>query len=287
MKPEVTIIVIAHNEEKYISKSINSILGQYFKNFELIVVDDCSTDRTFDEIISINDKRLVVIRNEAQLGPVESRNRGIRQAKGKYLFFTDGDCYPHSNWLLEGLKTFRNFKCVGVEGKIIMNTETGVISEKIVRNLEGDEYMTGNVAYRKDILDKIGGFNEEFADYYEDREIAFRASKYGKIIFNRRMVVEHQLKRWSMWGYMLNARKVKGIILLYKRYKWSHYIWLSIVKPRELGLIIFPPFLLVPIFQGRVKSFFDLLLLPLLYIRSIYMRLIIWKTAFKERVFLI
>ncbi|MBI2558012.1 glycosyltransferase family 2 protein [Candidatus Woesearchaeota archaeon] len=287
MKPKITIITIAHNEEQYIDKSIQSILNQNFKNFELIVVDDHSTDKTFDKIVSINDKRLIVIRNEAQLGPVESRNRGIKQSKGEYIFFTDGDCYPHPDWLSEGLKAFRKFKCVGVEGKIIMNAETGAISEKIVRNITGGEYMTGNVAYRKDILDRIGGFNEEFADYYEDREIALRVLSYGKIIFNKDMIVEHQLKKWNISGFMLNARKVKGIILLYKRYRWSHYIWLRIIKPRELWLAFFPPFMLVPIFQGRVRSFFDLLFLPLFYIRSIYMRLIIWKTAFKERVFLV
>ena len=287
MKPEITVVVVANNEERYIDKSIHSILEQDFKNFEVIVVDDHSTDQTFDKIISINDQRLIIIRNETQLGPVESRNRGIRQSKGDYIFFTDGDCYPNNNWLSEGIKTFKLYKCVGVEGKIVMNAESRELSDKIVKNLSGDEYMTGNVAYRKNILNKIGSFNYEFTDYYEDREIALRMLVYGKIVFNKNMIVQHQIKKWTIKGFIINARKVKGLILLYKRYKWSHYIWLRIIKPKELLVILFPPSILIPLFQGRVKSFMDLLFLPLIYIRAIYMRLIIWKTAFKERVFLI
>ena len=218
---------------------------------------------------------------------MESRTRGIRVSKGKYIFFTDGDCYPATNWIEEGLNTFQGFSCIGVEGKIILTEKAKTISDKNVENLYGQEYMTGNIAYEGIILNKIGGFNEEFTDYYEDRELALRILNCGKIIFNNKMIVEHQLKKWTFKSFLLNAKKVKGLILLYKRYKWSYYTWLKIVKPKEFVLIFFPPFILVPLFQGRVRSFKDLMFLPLLYLRAVYMRLIIWKTAFKEGVFLI
>src|SRR3989344_6533024 len=198
MTIEISVIVIVHNEENYLDRSVMSILNQTHKNFELIVVDDCSDDRTFEKLIKINDKRLKVIRNEGQIGPAESRNRGVEKARGKYIFFTDADCYPNKNWLEEGLKSFKRGNCLGVEGRIIMSKETGSISEKIVKNLTGGEYMTGNIAYGRDILKKIGRFDPEFNYYYEDREIAFRVLKFGDIAFNKKMMVKHQLKRWNM-----------------------------------------------------------------------------------------
>ena len=287
MNPEVSVILISYNEEDYIHKSINNILDQSFRNLEIIVIDDHSTDKTFDKIISISDKRLKIIRNEKNLGPVISRNKGILMAKGKYIFFTDGDCYPYPNWIFEGLRTFKKFDCLGVEGKIVMDIEVGRLSDKVVKNTKGNEYMTGNVAYTKKILNKINGFNYEFNDYYEDREIALRVLNYGKIIFNENMVVKHQLKKWNFKGFLLNAKKVKGLILLYKRYNWSYYNKFRIIKPKEMLLILFPPFILALLFEGRVRSLKDFMFLPLVYFRAVYMRLIIWKTAYKERVFLL
>lgn len=286
-QPEVSIVMIAFNEEKYIGKSIECILDQTYKNFELIIVDDFSSDNTLTKILKKRDNRIICIRNEKNLGPVESRNRGVEVSKGKYLFFTDGDCYPQKNWIFEGMKSFKKEVCIGVEGKIVLTPEGNAISDKNVMNINGNEYMTGNIAYRKEIFLKAGGFNNEFKDYYEDREIAIRIQKYGRIFFNEKMLVAHQLKKWSFKGFIKNAKKVKGLVLLYRRYNWQHYIIWRIIKPKELILIFFPFLIFIPIFQGRVKSLQDILFLPLIYIRAVYMRLIIWENAIKEGVFLI
>lgn len=87
----VTVIVPTYNCEKYIKETIESILKQTYSNFEILVIDDCSTDSTLDVINSLNDKRITVLVNEKQSGAAFSRNRGISNARGKYIAFLDGD----------------------------------------------------------------------------------------------------------------------------------------------------------------------------------------------------
>lgn len=87
----ISIIVPTHNSEKYVMKTINSVLNQTYQNFEIIVIDDCSTDDTARIIRSISDNRIIFLVNEEQSGAAVSRNRGIAQANGDYIAFLDGD----------------------------------------------------------------------------------------------------------------------------------------------------------------------------------------------------
>lgn len=91
MKPLVSIIVPTYNDEKYISETINSILSQTYKNFEIIVVDDCSTDKTVVILDSFNDPRIRIFKNSSNMGTAYSRNLAIRESKGEYIAFLDGD----------------------------------------------------------------------------------------------------------------------------------------------------------------------------------------------------
>ncbi|MDR0935023.1 MAG: glycosyltransferase [Erysipelotrichaceae bacterium] len=91
MNYKVSIITPAFNDERYISETIKSALGQTHTNFELIIIDDCSSDKTVDVIKSFNDERIVLIRNSENKGAAYSRNLGIKNASGDYIAFLDGD----------------------------------------------------------------------------------------------------------------------------------------------------------------------------------------------------
>ena len=88
----VSIIMPSYNTAKYITNSIESVLNQTYKNWELIIIDDCSTDNT-DEIIKNynSEDRIKYIKNEKNSGAAVSRNRGLREAKGKWIAFLDSD----------------------------------------------------------------------------------------------------------------------------------------------------------------------------------------------------
>ncbi|HRP45818.1 MAG TPA: glycosyltransferase family A protein [Ginsengibacter sp.] len=99
MSPLVSVLTTAYNREKYIAEAIESVLASTYTNFELIIVDDFSTDNTVNIARSYEakDKRVKVYVNEKNLGDYPNRNRAASYAKGKYIKFLDSDdiIYPH------------------------------------------------------------------------------------------------------------------------------------------------------------------------------------------------
>lgn len=87
----VSIIMPAYNAERFIGDSIKSVLSQTYSNFELIILDDCSTDSTEKIVQSYNDERVKYHRNSKNLGAALSRNRGIELSNGRYIAFLDSD----------------------------------------------------------------------------------------------------------------------------------------------------------------------------------------------------
>ena len=90
-KAQISIIMAAYNAEKYISESIESILDQTYKKFELIIINDGSTDGTLSLIKKFRDTRVILINNKNNLGKPISRNRGIKKARGEYIAIMDAD----------------------------------------------------------------------------------------------------------------------------------------------------------------------------------------------------
>ena len=87
----VSVILPVFNGEKFLTESINSILNQSFKKFELIVINDGSTDNSYEYIKKFKDTRLSVINNDKNIGLSNSLNKGILVAKGKYIARMDQD----------------------------------------------------------------------------------------------------------------------------------------------------------------------------------------------------
>ncbi len=92
MKPPlVSVVMPTYNAGKYVEEAISSILGQTFSDFEFIIVDDGSTDRTPEILRTYTDPRIQLLFNEKNEGNYPARNRGCRLARGKYIAVMDGD----------------------------------------------------------------------------------------------------------------------------------------------------------------------------------------------------
>lgn len=91
MNDLVSIIMPSYNTERFIADSIQSVLNQTYQNWELIIVDDCSTDNTDTVVASFTDSRIKYLKNEKNSGAAVSRNRALREAKGKWIAFLDSD----------------------------------------------------------------------------------------------------------------------------------------------------------------------------------------------------
>ena len=93
MKELVSIVIPTYNAERTIDNTIQSILNQSYKNFELIIIDDSSIDNTTKEILKYKDPRIQIFINKSNKGVAYSRNRGVKQANGRYIAFCDSDDY--------------------------------------------------------------------------------------------------------------------------------------------------------------------------------------------------
>ncbi|MBD2820338.1 glycosyltransferase [Xenorhabdus sp. 42] len=96
MKKETfSIIMPSYNSQKTIEKSIDSVINQSFPDFLLYIVDDNSTDETFNIIKKFQDKRIIYVKNNVNIGVAGTRNKALSLCKGKYITFLDSDDYWH------------------------------------------------------------------------------------------------------------------------------------------------------------------------------------------------
>ena len=102
---KVSVIIPVHNSEKYILECLNSVINQTYKNLEIIVIDDKSTDNSVDLIKSINDPRIKLIQLKENVGAGVARNKGIEISTGDYICFLDSDDY----WKLKKIEKQMNF----------------------------------------------------------------------------------------------------------------------------------------------------------------------------------
>ena len=136
-KDLISIIMPLYNKEEFIKNTINSILEQTYTNFELIIVDDNSTDNSKEIIEKINDKRIKLIKLKENMGVSHARNVGIDNAKGKYITFIDADDMVANNFLEEMHNKIELYKADVSQCQI-------TIDDKIVGNINEYEVLFPN-----------------------------------------------------------------------------------------------------------------------------------------------
>jgi GT2 family glycosyltransferase len=212
----------------------------------------------------------------------------LKQANGDYVFFTDGDCAVSSKWIEEGIEYLKRPECIGVEGKTYYVSEEykPTRSDAVVENKKGGQFMTCNIAYKKRVLEEIGGFDEMFT-YLEDRDLALRAIKRGKIYFNPQMIVYHQKRTLNPKQFSKTGKVVRNRVLLYKKFGDKSFLIWRIIYPKDLIALLFPPLIFVSLLRNTYKTRDDFALFPFGYLRLVYERLSLWDMCARERVFLI
>ncbi len=199
-KPRVSVIIPTYNRDALLKRAIKSVLNQTYKEFEIIVVDDGSTDKTFDVVKKFEDKRIKYIRLKERHGASHARNIGIKLARGKYIAFLDSD----DEWLPKKLEKQINVlenspPKVGVVytgywiiwdnkkflGKI--PKMRGYIFEDEL--LEDHISPTSCILLRKICIEKVGGFDEELPAR-QDYDLWIRISKFFEFEYIREPLVK-------------------------------------------------------------------------------------------------
>lgn len=101
MDIKVSIVIPIYNVEKYIRNCIESVINQSYKNIEIICVDDCGNDNSINIVKQYKDNRIKIIRHEYNKGLAVTRNTGIKNSTGDYIYFLDSDDYIHKDTILD------------------------------------------------------------------------------------------------------------------------------------------------------------------------------------------
>lgn len=267
-KPFFSIIIPARNEEETIEKSIRSILEQSFNDFEIIVSNDGSTDKTESIVNNLikKDKRIKIINRAKGTSAAFARNKGAAIAKGKILVFLDADTvvndvflekvYDKRN-LAEAFMTLNlpvrvNFITKALSGligpSIKLPLKDGTIYDEKNKDIPGKMFF----CIKKEAYDKIGGYNENIF-YYEDEEFADNFYKLGfksvlvkeaKQYFELPTSFSEFLRQCNWIGRGINSINDKRD----KRKKKLIWIGRTIVLLSPL-LFLFDPFLALEVFM--------------------------------------
>ena len=164
---KVSIVIPTHNRAHLIRRAIGSVLNQIYQDFEIIIVDDASTDNTREVVESLNDQRIRYIRHENKRGAAAARNTGITSASGKYIAFQDSD----DKWLPEKL---------GRQVEILESSpsEVGVVHTKFSRIIDNEKvYITWTTinTQETDIHKKLlkGNFIGTPTNIWNKQDLAF------------------------------------------------------------------------------------------------------------------
>jgi glycosyltransferase involved in cell wall biosynthesis len=216
--PRISVVIPVHNCKETIGKCLDSLSQLDHSDFEVIVVDDGSTDETAE--ICESFPRVKVIRVHKN-GPSTARNIGIEAARGEFVAFTDGDCLVDKRWLEELETGFSSPVIAGVGGDQKSPDDDTVVGKRIQRFLKTIGFVTGyiktdaamketehnpscNAMYRKSVLEDVGGFDEALWPG-EDVELDLKITTRGHtLIYNPNAVVYHyRPKTYSDFGRMM------------------------------------------------------------------------------------
>ncbi len=191
-KPLVSIVMPAYNAEKYIAESVNSILTQTYKNFELLIADDCSTDRTREILSAFNDSRISFHPNETNQGYLKTCNKLFSLCNGELVTFQDADDISVYDRIEKQVNEFLKDKDLGIcttnsvmidsVGKKIMSRKWAIDYEKFRTDEDYEVLLCGaTIMLKNDLLKEIGLYHEYFNRLGgEDYEWFFRAVCKGK-----------------------------------------------------------------------------------------------------------
>jgi glycosyltransferase involved in cell wall biosynthesis len=229
---ELSVVIPVYNAEKTITRCLESIYSQTFKEFELILVDNNSTDnsaRLIEDFISKNKGLNIHLFHEPKQGSCAARNRGARNARGKIIVNTDPDCIADKNWLKDIASAFDatptasplykggdggvgavagniyGFNPQGIIEKFLsLFTLRGLGEQKIFDryDLLTGGFATANLSVKKNVFEKIGGFDEDINIYGEDHDICARIYKAGYKIITVRDALIYHIHRNDLQGFV-------------------------------------------------------------------------------------
>ena len=272
--PFFSVIIPLYNKENYIENALKSILNQTFTDYEIIIVNDCSTDNSIAKIESYLSEKITLIHHEKNKGLSASRNTGIKNAKGDYVAYLDAD----DLWKPTFLETIHRLIANFPEAKIFGTNYEEIYGDKILKpynnsdtladdfegiidffkiNIKQGIYNHGSVCFHKAVFEKVGYYDEKVR-FSQDIDFNIRANYFFKLAYSNSnqmsyfMQTDNQITRSSILHYQIPNYDqyedwAKSNIDLKKQLDFLRYVlvkklkkdgdkvlWKKIIKPIQL-----------------------------------------------------
>jgi len=221
----VAVVVATYNRSALLPRLMEALASQReAPPFEVIVVDDASSDETPNVLATLSSSApfpLTVLRQPENRGPACGRNRGWRASSAALICFTDDDCVPSATWLSQMVEALS--ECDLAQGCTLPNPDQranwGPFSHTLDVRSESGHYETANMAYRREVLDRTGGFDESFKYAYgEDCELAWRAKQGGATSrFLEQAIVYHDITPSSWRSALRGRQRLEGMVQVVQR----------------------------------------------------------------------
>ena len=190
MNPLVTVLMPVYNGEKYLKEAIESVLNQTFRDFEFLIIDDGSADKSAEIIKSFNDARIRLERNETNLGLIKTLNKGLGLAKGKYIARMDCDDISLPKRLSIQVNFMEKHPEIDVCGSWVkvMGLKQEFVNKYPQNHEEARAYLLFNTPFahpsviiRKEVMEKHKLKYDENYKHAEDYELWSRIINYAKV----------------------------------------------------------------------------------------------------------
>ncbi len=253
--PKISVLLPVYNGEKYLNEAIESILSQAFTDFEFLIINDGSTDKSEEIIKSYKDSRIIFVNNHKNKGLILTLNEGLKIAKGNYIARMDQDDISTQNRLKEQndyLEKNQNITLIGGWAEVIdKNGRTTGYKKPLLdyyeikfNLLSHNPLIHSTIFFRKNIADKLGGYNIKY-EHAEDYELYSEMVKNYKITNLPKFFIKFRIHKDSI-GQTLRTKKIqdetcKKIIFNNVNYyinlnEYNFAIYYNILKNKELHL---------------------------------------------------
>lgn len=224
-----SVVITVFNKEMFIQNTLNSVLNQTFTDFEIVIVNDGSTDTTETVILTNNDPRIRYFKKENE-GAAAARNFGIKTASNDYICLLDGDDFWFPTYLEEMFQIIikrqeANIFCCAVEAeyenKILPNNYTNISNKEVQlvnyfdTSLKNTILTSSSVIIRKDVFKKVGYFDTTIKSG-QDTDFWVRIGLHYSIVFLNKILVRYTFDKKSLsrskkdFGKSLNFEKFES-----------------------------------------------------------------------------
>lgn len=202
-----SVIIPLYNKENHIEKTLKSVLNQSFTDFEILIIEDCSTDNSKQKAQSVISDKIKIIQHETNKGLSASRNTGIHNSNSDFLAFLDADDIWHENYLEKIVELTQNFPSAHLfatnyveaysddvavsPASNLKNFDTdGIIPDFFESSLRQNIHCPSSLCVKKEVFEKVGGYNT-MINYGEDVDFNIRANLSFKLAYSKTALVSN------------------------------------------------------------------------------------------------